>query len=183
MVGFMRIVKVGGFYFAAGVAKLIGVKGRELLTKVLERFNEAQLVNPQMVFDWDVFDAALVNAVMAQDSGTLKARTITNEVLLRLAATTQFDDAVKKVGVGDEDSSALYFTASTEMESAIKAASEIVLMAGGVETELPPPSGDKLRAAMGVYGFSTAQVEAVQAKSLEEAVKLLILQKMATLTI
>jgi len=32
----MRIVKVGGFYFAAGVAKLIGVKGRELLTKVLE---------------------------------------------------------------------------------------------------------------------------------------------------
>jgi hypothetical protein len=56
----MRIVKVGGFYFAAGVAKLIGVKGRELLTKVLERFNEAQLVNPQMVFDWDVFDAALV---------------------------------------------------------------------------------------------------------------------------
>jgi hypothetical protein len=36
---------------------------------------------------------------------------------------------------------------------------------------------------MEVYGFSTAQVEAVQAKSLEEAVKLLILQKMATLTI
>ncbi len=179
----MRVVKVGGFYFAAGVVKLIGVSGRRLLTKVLERYNEAQLVNPQTVLDWDVFDAALVNAVMAQEAGTLKARTITNEVILRLAATTQFDDAVKIVGVGDEDGSALYFTASAEMDSAIKAGSEIVLMAGGVETDLPPPSGDKLRAAMQVYRLSTAQVEAVQAKSLEEAVKLLIMQKMATLII
>jgi len=179
----MRVVKVGGFYFAASVVKLIGVKGRELLTSVLERFSEAQLVNPRLVFDWDVFDAALVDAVLAQESGTMKARTITNEVILRLAATTQFDDAVKIIGVGDEDSSALCFSASTDMQTAVKTVSEIVSMAGGVETDLPAPGDEKLRAVMEVYGLNMAQVRAVQANSLEEAVKFLIMQKMATLTV
>ncbi|MDW8084039.1 MAG: KEOPS complex subunit Cgi121 [Candidatus Caldarchaeum sp.] len=173
----MRLLEFRGMFFATGVVEIVKTTAKEFVEEVFAGFKNVQLVKPEIVMDWDVFDAAIVTAMLAFGSQKQKAKTLANEVLLRLAATTQIDDAIAKAGLPPNSREALYVVVADNPEDAVAMARKIVEAAGGVERGLDEnPDIEKIVEA---YGIEREQLAAVQAKTEKEAVKLLIIQKMS----
>ncbi|MCS7136743.1 MAG: KEOPS complex subunit Cgi121 [Candidatus Caldarchaeum sp.] len=173
----MRLLEFRGMFFATGVVEIVKTTANEFVEEVFAGFKNVQLVKPEIVMDWDVFDAAIVTAMLAFGSQKQKAKTLANEVLLRLAATTQIEDAIAKAGLSPNSREALYVVVADNPEDAAAQASKIVEAAGGVEKGLADnPDIEKIVEA---YGIKREQLAAVQAKTEKEAVKLLIIQKMS----
>lgn len=174
----MRVVKYGRFYCVAGVVKLEKISSSQLVDKVLKTLDNTQFINPEVPFDWDVFDAALVNALLVYGTPRQRARTIPNEVLLRLAATTQLEEAIRRVGVREGLDAAVFLTVSDSINEALDTASKIVELTGKL-TDLPNRAG-KTEDMIRFYGLDERQLAAVQADSREQAVKMLVIQRMAS---
>ncbi|MCS7110025.1 MAG: KEOPS complex subunit Cgi121 [Candidatus Caldarchaeum sp.] len=174
----MRVVEFRNHFFAAGVVELGKLSADEFVKKVFANFRNVQLIDPDAVISWDVLDAAVVDAMLAFGTQRQKAKTLVNEILLRLAATTQVEEAISKAGLSPASEKALYIVAGEKRETVVETASKIIEMAGGKETTLNEnPDIEKI---ITYYGIDRRQIDAVQAKDRKEAVKLLVIQKMAS---
>ncbi|MEM0383621.1 MAG: KEOPS complex subunit Cgi121 [Candidatus Caldarchaeum sp.] len=173
----MRVVHARGFYCAAGVLELINTSPAELVEKVLRSFENTQLIDPDVILDWDVFDAAFLNAVIVHGTPYQRAKSVSNEVLLKLAATTQLDEAIRRVGLKDTSKRAVLFTISRSETQAVQTALKVAELAGRL-LDLPSDEG-KTELLMVFYGIEEKQLSAVQAENREKAVKMMIMQRMA----
>ncbi|MEM4173491.1 MAG: KEOPS complex subunit Cgi121 [Candidatus Caldarchaeum sp.] len=173
----MRVVHARGFYCAAGVLELINTSPAELVEKVLRSFENTQLIDPDVILDWDVFDAAFLNAVIVHGTPYQRAKSVSNEVLLKLAATTQLDEAIRRVGLKETSKRAVLFTISRSETQAVQTALKVAELAGRL-LDLPSDEG-KTELLMVFYGIEEKQLSAVQAENREKAVKMMIMQRMA----
>ncbi len=177
----MRVVKAGGYYSAAGIIRLKGITASMFVEKILKTYENVQFINPEKLLDWDVFDAAFVNALLVYGTAKQKAKTLANELLLMLAATTQINEAIKRIGVDDSLSDIVYFTVGRSEDEVVELARKVVQLAYGEEVEaLPIADEDRLNKIIEFYGLSEKQIKAVQAETRYKAVKMLIMQKMAS---
>ncbi|MCS7133568.1 MAG: KEOPS complex subunit Cgi121 [Candidatus Caldarchaeum sp.] len=174
----MRVVEFRNYFFAVGVVELGKLPADEFVKKVFANFRNVQLIDPATVMSWDVIDAAVVDAVLAFGTQMQKAKTLVNEVLLRLAATTQVEEAISKAGLSPGSEKALYVVAGDKRETVVETATKIIEMAGGKETTLN--ENPDVEEIIKHYGIDRRQIEAVQAKERKEAVKLLVIQRMAS---
>ncbi|MEM1942760.1 MAG: KEOPS complex subunit Cgi121 [Candidatus Caldarchaeum sp.] len=173
----MRVVHARGFYCAAGVVELMNTSPSELVEEVLRSFENTQLVDPDVVLDWDVFDAAFLNAVIVYGTPYQRAKRVSNEVLLKLAATTQLDEAIRRVGLKENSKRAVFFTVGRSEPQTVQTALRVVELAGRL-VDLAPDEG-KTERLMNLYGIEEKQLSAVQAENREKAVKMMIMQRMA----
>jgi len=177
----VRVVKVAGYCFAVGAISLENTSHAAVVERVVKSLDSVQFINPERVFDWDVFDAALVNAVLVYGTAKQKARSLANEVLLRLAATTQLENAINRVGLRDGLKSAVFVAVAASEDEAIRLGRKLVELSGCRELELPAARiEDRLDEVVGFYGLDERQISAVQAKTRPEAVKLLVMKKIAS---
>ncbi|MEM2238339.1 MAG: KEOPS complex subunit Cgi121 [Candidatus Caldarchaeum sp.] len=177
----MRVVKVGDFCFAIGALMLENIDHTTLVEKVVKSVDGVQFIDPEKIFDWDIFDAALVNAVFVYGTHKQKARSLANEVLLRLSATTQLEHAIERVGLREGVKKAIFFTVGSTEEEALELAGKIVHISGCRELELPDTRVEhKIDEVVRFYGLDDRQINAVQAESRHKAVKMLVMQKIAS---
>lgn len=173
----MRLIEFRNKYVAAAVVEFVNTTASEFMDKVFAEFKNVQLVNPEAVMDWDVFDAAVVNALISFGTQKQKAKTLANEILIRLAATTQVEEAISRAGLKPNSKQCLFYVVDDEPVTASSNANKIIQLAGGRETDL---GGDKeLSKIIKQYGIDEKQVASVQARNDREAVKLLVIQKIA----
>jgi len=174
----MRMGKVFDLFFAAGVVWLRDEPADDFVEKVRNVVDDAQVFDADSILDWDVFDAALMNAVLAVRASRQRARTLSNEVLMRLAATTQISEAIAKFGLKPGSKRAVFLVLGNSREQVEEKAAKVLSLAGGEETDLPK-NPDQTRFAE-LYGVTETVYKSVQAKTSIEALKLAIMQKIAT---
>ncbi|MEM1947768.1 MAG: KEOPS complex subunit Cgi121 [Candidatus Caldarchaeum sp.] len=174
----MRLLQFRNKYVAAGVIPLADTNVSELLDSVLKNFKNVQLVDASKVMDWDVFDAAVVNAVLAFGTPKQKAKTIANEILIRLAATTQVDEAIKKLGLTPNSKEAVFYVVGDDSESVVDTVHKLLQFTKTSEKELL--TDVEINELQQSYGLTDEQIAAVQAQTRRDAVKLLVIQKIAS---
>ncbi|MEM0348835.1 MAG: KEOPS complex subunit Cgi121 [Candidatus Caldarchaeum sp.] len=174
----MRVGKVLDLFFAAGVVRLRDKAVQDFVERVRGSVDDAQVFDADSVLDWDVFDAALVNAVLAIRAGRQRARTLSNEVLIRLAATTQISEAIEKVGLNPGCDRAVFLVLGGSLEQVKEEAATVLSLAEGGEIDLPKNPNPTRFAEL--YGISDKIYKSVQAKTSTEALKLAIMQKIAS---
>lgn len=141
-----------------------------------------QIFDGRCVVSVKQIHAAAVAAHFAFKAGSNISKKFELEFLLRLAADTQINRAIKKMGIKPETREVGYCVLSDDREKVVRASSDVARLIGGEpidENELR--SEDKISEAMKFYGITEAEIGAVQARSRADAVLLLILERIATL--
>ncbi|BAJ51100.1 conserved hypothetical protein [Candidatus Caldarchaeum subterraneum] len=174
----MRVGKVFDLFFAAGVVWLRDETADDFVEKMRSVVDDAQVFDADSILDWDVFDAALMNAVLAVKASRQRARSLSTEVLMRLAATTQIREAIAKVGLKPGSMRAVFLVVGSSREQVEEKGAKVLSLAGGGETDLPK-NPDQTRFEE-LYGVSEKVYKSVQAKTSIEALKLAIMQKIAS---
>lgn len=156
----------------------------DVLEKVRER-NENVMIQ--------VFDAGCIVSVkqihatavathLAFKASTNISRKFEIELLVRLAADTQINRVLDKLGVRADTGEVGCCIVAESKDRVLKALRDLLQEIGGEEIgESELRSEEKLRKAMEFYGITEKEVKSVQAQSRHEAVLLLILERIATL--
>jgi len=177
----MRVAKINGFYVVAGKVSLFELTPLELFEKMDNLSENMQFFDPDVFLGWDIFDAAVFNAVLAYGTQKQKARTLANEVLLRLAATTQVEKAFKLIGLKPGMKEVMFFVITNDLDTSMKIAEDFLAKTKSQET---PVMGEidesQISKAVEIYGLNPELVGKIQAKNKVDAVKLLIMQRMAS---
>jgi len=126
--------------------------------------------------------AAAVAAHLAFKAGSNISHKFEIEFLLRLAADTQIERVLNRIGLKPETSEVGFCVISDDRSGALSGSRSVIELIGGEpmsEEELR--SEDRLDRAMEFYGITARELESVQSSSRAEAVLLLILERIATL--
>ena len=181
-------MRLGGRWVIASVHKDVrrGIFSKpEQVVKSLKSASgdaAAQIFDATCVISVRQIHAAAVATYLAFKAKTNISKKFEIEFLLRLAADTQIDRVLDKIGVKPETEEVGFCVAAENKSSALKASRNIIHLIGGEpmsDEELK--SEDRLRKAMNFYGITDKEVESVQARTKAEAVLLLILERIATL--
>jgi len=167
------------FFVVRGVEADLSRRLEEL--NVAVHPNECQLFDADKVIDVEHVEAAVVNAALSFRSKSRVAKSLRLEFLLRLAATDQISEALRLVGVGRETGRigvCVFGGSPGEVE---EAARRLLTTLQGEEDELERAMDeDRFMGIMRTYRIEERQMQSVQASSRFEALKLLVMQKMAT---
>jgi len=140
-----------------------------------------------------IFDASCVVSVkqihattvathLAFKAGTNISRKFEIELLVRLAADTQINRVLDKLGVRSDTEEIGCCVVAGSRDKVLKASKDLLQEIGGEEIkESELRSEDRLKKAMEFYGITESEVKSVQAQTRYEAILLLILERIATL--
>ena len=176
----MRMVRFGDVVAAVWLLETSPVENVKVL---LDRLNkvadgcEVQLFNPDILIDWEHFDVALVSAVISFTSGGSSARKLGIEFLTKLAATDQVSKAISFAGVSDGCSRIGILVLGRDSEHVGRQANLIGLLLGGLPINLEA-SSDRVERIARDYNVEAGPH--IQAKDRSEAMKLAVIQKIAT---
>jgi len=184
----VKIVGIGDRWIAAGVNRSPSVRLLENPMQELERLRSGasglvvQIFDATPVISVRQIHAAAVAAYLAFKAGTNISRKFEIEFLLRLAADTQIERVIKRLGV-KPDSREVGFCIIGEDEKVVSRIANYALqIIGGSEMSDEELRVEKrLEKAVEFYGISEAEIRAVQAPSKADAILLLILEHIATL--
>ncbi len=178
----MRMVRFGDVVAAVLLLETEPIRD---VAALLNRLNdssegcEVQLFNPDILVDWEHFDAALVSAVISFTSIGY-ARRLGMEVLMRLAATDQATRAISMAGVSDGSSRVGLLVLGSDPEQvgrvAVSAQQQIDGRCIG-----PESSADRVEHIAACYEVRAGPH--IQARDRSEALKLAIIQRIATSTL
>jgi len=138
---------------------------------------EVQLFNPDILVDWEHFDAALVSAVMSFMSGGGSARKLGIEFLTKLAATDQVSKAISFAGVSDGCKRLGVLILGRDMEHVKRQSIRVNQLLGGLPINFET-SPDRVERIARYYNVEAGPH--IQARDRSEALKLAIIQKIAT---
>jgi len=184
----MSVISFSGRWVAASVRKNPRREFLEDPVKFLERLRAA---NKQAVIQ--VFDARSVVSVkqihamavathLAFKAGTNISKKFEIELLLRLAADTQIERALKRLGVSSKTKEVGCCVITDDKPLALKVSRDLLTLVGGDEMREDELREERrMRAAMKFYGITEKEVESVQSRTRAEAVLILILERIATL--
>ncbi|MEM4298485.1 MAG: KEOPS complex subunit Cgi121 [Nitrososphaerota archaeon] len=177
----MRTVRFGDVVAAVSIVETDGVGDvDEVLTRLrdLAEGCEVQLFNPDLLVDWEHFDAVLTSAILSFKSGG-SAKSLGLEFLTRLAATRQVSEAIAVAGVESWFKQVGILVLGGEYGRVAGAAQKILVAVGGTEVELAYTAERVQNVAMR-YGVGWGPMTHIQAMDRLEAVKLAIIQRVAT---
>ena len=141
-----------------------------------------QIFDARCVVSVRQIHAAAVAAHLAFKAGTNISKKFEIEFLLRLAADTQINRVLDKIGVKPDTVEVGFCAVSDDKSSVLKASRNIVHLIGGEPmTDEELKSEERLKKAIEFYGITEKEIESVQAGSRADAVLLLILERIATL--
>lgn len=184
----LSLVSFSDKWVAAAVHKNVKASVLEDPVKALENarsLNEEaviQLFDAKCVVSVKQIHAAAVAAHLAFKAGSNISKKFEIEFLLRLAADTQIERVLEKIGVNLETKEFGLCIMTRDKDSALKTYREIASLIGGDpmnEDELRKE--ERLKKAMNFYEIIDEEIDAVQAPSKADAVLLLILERIATL--
>ncbi len=184
----LKLVSFGDKWAAASVLKSPRRSFLASPVEVLESLRSSskgaiiQAFNARCVVSVRQIHAAAVAAYLAFKAGTNISKKMEIEILLRLAADTQIERALDKLGVRGNTEEVGFCILADNRASATKMAEELARTIGGVEVDDDYLRNDeRLSRAVEFYGIEEAEVKSVQARDRAEAVLILILERIATL--
>ncbi len=175
----MRIVRFGDVVAAVLLLETEPIKD---VGGLLARLNESsqgcevQLFNPDILVDWEHFDAALVSAVISFTSIGL-ARRLGMEILMRLAATDQATQAISFAGVSDGSHKVGLLVLGGDPEQVGRVSESARQHIDGRCVSLES-SADRVEHI--AAGYDVRAGPHIQARDRSEALKLAIIQRIAT---
>jgi len=184
----LKIISIGDKWIAAGVNRDPKVTLLEDPMQTLERLRSGasgliiQIFDATPVVSVRQIHAAAVATYLAFKAGTNISKKFEIEFLLRLAADTQINRAIKRLGVKPDSREVGFCIIGDDEEIVSKTAGYASQIIGGSDM-----SDEELRAegrlekAVEFYGISEAEIKSVQAPSKADAILLLILEHIATL--
>lgn len=177
----MRVV---GFGDVVAAVALVEIDGLGDVDETLHKLRgtaigcEVQLFDPDMLLDWEHFDATLISAVLSFKSGG-SAKSLGLEYLTKLAATRQVSQAIAKAGVRSSSRQVGVLVLGYDYNTVLEAAKRVLETLGGTQFE-PSYSAQRGEMVARRHGISTGPMTHIQAENRLEAVKLAIIQKAAT---
>lgn len=142
----------------------------------------AQLFDGQCVVSVRQIHAAVVATHLAFKAKSNISKKFDIEFLLRLAADTQINRVLERMGIKAGTREIGYCVVSENKNRVLRVSSDIARLIGGEpmrDDELK--KDERLSEAMKFYGINEEEIEAVQASSKADAILLLILERIATL--
>ena len=186
----MSLASFGDKWVIAGVCR--GVRGEALRSplKVLEdlkalgRDFSAQIFDAEPIISLRQIHAAMVAAYLSFKAGVNISKRLEIEFLLRLAADTQIDRALERIGVKPDSREVGFCIFADSRERAVEVGKAALRVLGGEAlTEAELGAEHRVRGALKFYGIDESELENVQADSRLQAALLLILERIATLDI
>eukprot|EP00045_Choanoeca_perplexa_P003637 m.32412 g.32412 ORF g.32412 m.32412 type:complete len:172 (-) comp12148_c0_seq2:1086-1601(-) len=96
---------------AARVALFVNVKNaKELKTAVIEQKLPAALINPSLVADVFLLRLAAMEAASAEESNSMKTRSVYTEIIFQLSPSKQIKHALETIGIQDDSTALLLLT-------------------------------------------------------------------------
>ena len=186
----MSLTSFGDRWVMAGVCRGIREEVLRDPLKVLEdlkalgRGFTAQIFDAQPIISLRQIHAAAVAAYLSFKAGVNISKRLEIEFLLRLAADTQIDRALERIGVKPDSREVGFCIFADSRERAVEVGKAAVRVLGG-ETLTDAELGveDRVRSALRFYGIDESELGNVQADSRLQAAFLLILERIATLDI
>ena len=186
----MSLTCFGDKWVMAGVCR--GVRGEVLRNplKILEDLKalgedfSAQIFDAEPIISLRQIHAAAVAAYLSFKAKVNISKRLEIEFLLRLAADTQIDRALEKIGVKPNSREVGFCIFADNREKVIEVGKAALRILGGealTDTELG--AEDRVKSALKFYGIDELELENVQAGSRLQAALLLILERIATLDI
>ncbi len=158
----------------------------ELLLERIKAFSHGsttQIFNAAPVISLKQIHVAAVSASLAFKAGVNIAKKLEIEFLLRLAADTQINRVLGRLGVDSGTGEVGVCIISESRDSALDVYGKVASLLGGEEVDEKYLSGhERVSKALKFYGIE-GDLDVVQAGSREEAALLLILEKMAVLDV
>ncbi len=140
---------------------------------------EVQLFDADRVVDEEHVEAAIVNAVLSYNSPLRVARSLKVEFLLKLAATDQISEALKRVGLSSSTRRVAVCIFGSDVEHLLKSCDNVAKRLKGEEADFSDVNS-RLDELMQTYDIKAGELENVQAESTPDALKKLLIQRMAT---
>jgi len=186
----LSLTRFGDRWVMAGVCR--GIRGEVLREplKVLEDLKalgedfSAQIFDAEPIISLRQIHAAAVAAYLSFKAGVNISKRLEIEFLLRLAADTQIDRALEKIGVKPNSKEVGFCIFADNRERVIEVGKAALRILGGetlTDTELG--AEERVRNALKFYGIDESELENVQADSWFQAALLLILERIATLDV
>ena len=168
-----RNIRRGFLENPIGVLERVRRKNRDAVIQV---FDAGCVVSVKQIH------ATAVATHLAFKAGTNVSRKFEIELLVRLAADTQINRVLDRLGVKADTEEVGCCVVAESRDKALKAFRDLLQEIGGEEIEESElRSEERLKKAMEFYGIGESEVESVQAQSRYEAILLLILERIATL--
>jgi len=186
----LSLTSFGDKWVMAGVCR--GVRGEVLRSplKVLEDLKAlgedftAQIFDAEPVISLRQIHAAAVAAYLSFKAGVNISKRLEIEFLLRLAADTQIDRALEKIGIKPNSREVGFCIFADSKERAVEVGRVALRALGGEAlTDVELGVEDRMRSALRFYGIDESELRNVQADSRLQAALLLILERIATLDI
>jgi len=186
----LSLTSFGDRWVMAGVCRGVRVGVLRNPLKVLEDLKAlgkgftAQIFDAEPIISLRQIHAAAVAAYLSFKAGVNISKRLEIEFLLRLAADTQIDRALERIGVKPDSREVGFCIFADSRERAVEVGKAAVRVLGG-ETLTDAELGveDRVRSALRFYGIDESELESVQADSRLQAALLLILERIATLDI
>ena len=186
----MSLTSFGDRWVMAGVCRGIREEVLRDPLKVLEDLKAlgkgftAQIFDAEPIISLRQIHAAAVAAYLSFKAGVNISKRLEIEFLLRLAADTQIDRALERIGVKPDSREVGFCIFADNREMAVEVGKAALRVLGG-ETLTDAELGveDRVRSALRFYGIDESELGNVQADSRLQAALLLILERIATLDI
>ena len=186
----MSLTSFGDRWVMAGVCRGIREEVLRDPLKVLEDLKAlgkgftAQIFDAEPIISLRQIHAAAVAAYLSFKAGVNISKRLEIEFLLRLAADTQIDRALERIGVKPDSREVGFCIFADNRERAVEVGKAALRVLGG-ETLTDAELGveDRVRSALRFYGIDESELGNVQADSRLQAALLLILERIATLDI
>jgi len=181
----VSLASFGDKWVMAGVCR--GVRGEALRSplKVLEDLKALGRDFSAQIFDAEpIISLRQIHAAMVAAYGVNISKRLEIEFLLRLAADTQIDRALERIGVKPDSREVGFCVFADSRERAVEVGKAALRVLGGEAlTEAELGAEHRVRGALKFYGIDESELENVQADSRLQAALLLILERIATLDI
>ncbi len=178
----MLLYKIKEYVIAVVVVE---TKNSENIVDKLDEINreispdECQFFNPDNIMGRDHIEAAIVNGILSFNSPTRAAKTLRMEILLKLAATDQIKEAIKRIGI-NKNSKEIGIIVISKDENKVKESIKRILQHLGEAAEKELAERDDVDRLARVFGISDKELKAIQAGSRAEAFKMALFHRMAT---
>jgi len=186
----LSLTSFGDRWVMAGVCRGVRVGVLRNPLKVLEDLKAlgkgftAQIFDAEPIISLRQIHAAAVAAYLSFKAGVNISKRLEIEFLLRLAADTQIDRALERIGVKPDSREVGFCIFADNRERAVEVGKAALRVLGGETlTDAELGAEDRVRSALRFYEIDESELGNVQADSRLQAALLLILERIATLDI
>lgn len=180
-----EIKEYGKFYCIKGYRNVKLGDVRAFMEKIRERTGRSfvQLFNAEVIATWEHLFFAALNVMKAFREGRNISKREDIELLLYASAQRQIDKAIKIVGLKPETDEVALLILSDQERWRDETLSNLEEMMEGVESsEVLSLNTDKIRIIKREFRITDGEIEAaMRGESLEEALKGLVIERMALL--